>query len=75
METEVKLADADYVLTDGAGWFDVDGFAIRIHRTAEGVIADIFDNKLLSDGDIDDSLMATACAFTADLSENQPEEN
>ena len=43
----MKLLDADYVLTEGAGWFDVKGFAIRIQSTDEGVVVDVFAKRLL----------------------------
>lgn len=37
-----NLTDDDYTLVEGAAWFTVKGFSIRIHSTDEGVIADIF---------------------------------
>lgn len=45
-ETErIDLLDGDYTLTEGAGWFDVKGFAIRIHKTDEGVVVDVFNRE------------------------------
>jgi hypothetical protein len=44
-ETEHRsLDDGDYVLADGAGWFEVGNFAIRIAKTDEGVACDIYRN-------------------------------
>jgi hypothetical protein len=65
----MNIPDEDHVLTEGAGWFDVKGFAIRIHRTDEGVVVDIFDSRLLATGEIDDSLMASTYAFDDDIAE------
>ena len=42
MKTYIPLSDNDYTLVDGAAWFTVKKFSIRIHATDEGVIADIF---------------------------------
>jgi hypothetical protein len=36
------LSDRDYVLTDGAAWFTVGKFSVRIHQTDEGVAVDIY---------------------------------
>ena len=38
----MNLIDSDYVLTEGAAWFTVKGFSIRIHSTDEGVVVDVF---------------------------------
>src|SRR5574337_2126045 len=35
---KVQLEDDDYVLSEGAAWIEVDGFAIRIHSDS-GVVA------------------------------------
>src|SRR5574340_354967 len=35
---KVQLEDDDYVLSEGAAWIEVDGFAIRIHSD-NGVVA------------------------------------
>jgi hypothetical protein len=39
---EIDLKDADYVLTEGAAWFTVKNFSIRIFSTDEGVVVDIY---------------------------------
>lgn len=39
------LDDNDYTLTDGAGWFEIKGFAVRIFATEEGVRVDIYKDK------------------------------
>jgi hypothetical protein len=54
---DTPLIDSDYKLTEGAAWFTVKNFAIRIHSTDEGVIVDIFKN-----GDYNDTI-ATTYAF------------
>jgi len=70
------LNDDDYQLVEGGAWFDVKGFAIRIHATDEGVVADIFDAKLLADGhSADAALMSSTYAFDAELESNQTEED
>ena len=40
--TDQALTDNDYKLTDGAAWFTVSVFAVRINTTAEGVTVDIY---------------------------------
>ena len=60
-----ELKDDDYVLTEGAGWFTVKGFAIRIHSTDEGVIVDIF-----KDGEYTDTI-ATTYAFDHEIMEQE----
>ena len=39
----MNLKDDDYTLTEGAAWFTVKGFAIRILSTDEGVVVDIYN--------------------------------
>ena len=34
-EMDTQLVDGDYVLAEGAAWFTVKGFSIRIHSTDE----------------------------------------
>jgi len=42
----MELKDNDfYLLVEGAGWFDVKGFAIRVYQTDEGVVVDVFDRE------------------------------
>jgi len=38
----IPLEENDYVLVNGAGWFTVGKFSIRIYKTDEGVVADIY---------------------------------
>ena len=40
--SDVNLIDGDYVLTDGAAWFKVKNFSIRIQSTDEGVVVDLY---------------------------------
>jgi hypothetical protein len=50
----MNLKDNDYTLVDGAAWFEVKGFAIRIHSTDEGVVVDVFKN-----GDYTEAIAST----------------
>lgn len=65
-ETEQKLTDGDYVLVDGAAWVEVNGFAIRVHATDEGVVVDIYK----SGAEMDEPLASTY-AFTSELEEGE----
>ena len=38
----MELLDGDYVLTEGAAWFTVGEFSIRLHKDLEGVAVDIY---------------------------------
>ena len=38
----MNLSDGDYVLTDGAAWLEVRGFAVRIRATPAGLIVDVY---------------------------------
>lgn len=61
--TPKNLPDEDYILTDGSGWFEVDGlFSVRIHGTDEGVAVDIYKN-----GEELGGAIASAYAFTSDF--------
>jgi hypothetical protein len=39
----MNLKDDDYTLTEGAAWFTVKSFSIRILSTDEGVVVDIYN--------------------------------
>lgn len=41
-DERIELKDADYVLAEGAAWFTVKGFSVRIHATDEGVAVDVY---------------------------------
>ncbi len=65
----MELKDDDYILSDGAGWFDVDGFAIRIEQTDEGVVVDVY-KKGAFPWRVDGSGPITSCyAFYSELEE------
>lgn len=38
----MNLTDQDYVLTDGAGWFEVGGFVVRIRGTPAALLVDVY---------------------------------
>ena len=42
MDSDTKLHDGDYTLVDGAAWFTVKGFSVRIMSTDEGVVCDFY---------------------------------
>lgn len=61
--SETKLTDGDYILSEGAAWFSVKGFSIRIHSTDEGVVVDMYDSAVDQDGDFDGHLLATTYVY------------
>jgi hypothetical protein len=63
---KTELNDTDYTLTEGAAWFTVEGFAVRIHTTAEGLIVDIYQ-----DGKEYNAPIASAYAHTHELEADQ----
>ena len=65
---EKNLKDNDYVLVEGAGWFRVENLAVRIHKTDEGVVVDIYSNGLEMGGPV-----ASTYAFFAEATEYQEE--
>jgi hypothetical protein len=38
----MNLTDQDYVLSEGAAWVEVQGFAVRIRATPAGLIVDVY---------------------------------
>ena len=59
------LKDDDYTLTEGAAWFTVKGFSIRILSTDEGVVVDIY-----SEGEEMESPIASTYAFDNEQGEH-----
>lgn len=53
-----KLADGDYVLTEGKAWFTVGNVSVRIYSAEYGVICDMY--RL---GEEDHPAIASACAL------------
>jgi hypothetical protein len=58
------LTDGDYLLTEGKGWFEVGGFAIRLNKTDEGVSVDIYKS-----GAEMDAPLGSTWVLDADLEE------
>lgn len=58
----MNLKDDDYTLEEGAAWFTVKGFSIRILSTDEGVVVDIW-----KDGGEMDSPIASTYAFDQEI--------
>lgn len=58
---EIKLKDLDYTLMEGGAWFTVDNISVRLSKTDEGVVCDMYpvDRE-------EGSPLATAYAFFAD---------
>lgn len=63
----IGLPDHDYKLTQNAAWVELAGYAVRIYKTDEGIIVDVFDNEAFKQGDID-AVVASTYAFDQDLS-------
>jgi len=56
------LKDGDYTLEEGAAWIETAPFSIRIQKTPEGVVVDIYQT-----GKEMETSIASAYAFTGDL--------
>lgn len=64
-----ELNDAAYELIEGAAWFAVKDFSIRIHSTPEGVIVDVW-----AKGREGDDLLASTYAFDSEAEAQEGEE-
>lgn len=60
-----NLKDGDYLLVDGAGWFTVKGFSVRINSTDEGIVVDVY-----KDGDEMSGAITSTYAFDNELEED-----
>ena len=60
------IRDEDHNLIEGAGWFSVKNFAIRIHATDEGVVVDVY-----ASGKECDDPVASTYAFDSDVEEDE----
>lgn len=60
------LKDANYELVEGAAWFAVKNFSVRIHSTDEGVIVDVW-----AKGREGEDLIAATYAFDAEVEDMQ----
>ena len=69
----MKLTDNNYFLVEGAGWFDVKGFAIRIHATDEGVVVDVYA-KTDVDADAHAEPIASTYAFDTETEQEGADE-
>ena len=39
-----SLSDGDYLLSEGKAWIEVGPFAVRIQKTDEGIVVDVYPN-------------------------------
>jgi hypothetical protein len=62
----MNLSDGDYVLTEGAAWVEVQGFAVRVRTTSEGLVLDVYQSGQEASGPID-SLYVEALDAASDL--------
>lgn len=62
----MNLPDGDYVLTHGAGWFEVGGFVVRIRATPAGLVVDVYKAGEEMEGALN-SLFVEADDVTPDL--------
>ena len=63
----MNLPDGDYILTDGAGWFKVGGFAVRIRSAPPaGLIVDVYQSGQEMEGALN-SLFVEAEDVTSDF--------
>jgi hypothetical protein len=62
--SETPLQDGDYLLSEGAAWFTLKGFSIRLVGTDDGVVVNIYANGR----EMDDAL-AIAQAFDSEVEE------
>lgn len=64
--TELVLPEGDYVIAGESAWFTVKGFSVKIQKTDEGVVCDIY-----ADGKEDHGSIASCYAFDAELVEDE----
>ena len=57
-QNKTCLSDGDYTLSDGKAWIEVGPFAVRIEKTDEGIVVDVFAN-----GHEDEDEIASCYAF------------
>jgi len=62
----MNLSDGDYVLSEGAAWLEVQGFAVRIRATPAGLIVDVYKSGEEMEGALN-SLFVEALNATSDL--------
>lgn len=68
MKLENPNEENDYVLEGKAAWITVGNISVYIHKTDEGVVADMYAKHC---EEMDDALLATTYAFFAEAKEVQ----
>lgn len=64
MSQDQELPDGDYTLKDGSAWFTVGKASVKVQKTDEGVVADIYPL-----GKEDGEALASAYVFDTELDE------
>ena len=52
----MNLIDQDYILTEGAAWVEVQGFAVRIRANSSGLAVDVYKS-----GEEGEDTLASIC--------------
>ncbi len=68
MSDRKTIGDGDYILRDGAAWFTVGGFSVRLAKTDEGVVCDVY-----AEGVEDGDPIASCYAFDSEVEEAKEE--
>ena len=64
----MNLKDDDYVLEEGAAWFDVEGFSVRILSVSEGLWIAVYKN-----GEEMEDPVASTFAYNEEVSVDKAE--
>jgi len=67
-ETKI-LPDGDYILADGAAWFEIQNISIHLQQTDEGVVCDMYPLHR----ETNDSLASTYAFFAEAEPEKEPQ--
>jgi hypothetical protein len=58
----MNLIDQDYILTEGAAWVEVQGFAVRIRANSSGLAVDVYRS-----GEEGEDTLASICLEPLDV--------
>lgn len=68
-ETKTSLPDGDYILAEGAAWLELKNFSIRVAKTDEGVVVDVFRKG----AEMEESIASTY-AYDSEAEESEDDE-